>query len=66
MEPLRHADATTVYLHWGNGVHNINPYEPEFDELAKRNPELAKLMIKIAKDHLKFAEQRLKHLDNKK
>jgi len=66
VEPSRHADAVTVYLHWGNMVSNINAYEPEFDELCKTQPELAKKMIKIAKDHLKFAERRLKELTEKK
>jgi len=42
----RHADDHTVYVHCGNCVVNVNPYEQEFKDLMNRCPEfVAKLEL---------------------
>lgn len=41
VEPPRHADDHTVYVHAGNTVFNLNPWNDDFKELVKNNPEAA-------------------------
>lgn len=60
VQPSRHADDNTLYLHWGNTVRTINPYSKEFEELITTNPELAMKKIKIAERLIKIAKQKIK------
>lgn len=48
IEPSRHADDETVYIHTGNTVFNLNSYNDDFKELAAWNPKLAKDFVKRA------------------
>ena len=59
IQPSRHADDETVYVHTGNGVFNLNPYNNDFKELAQRNPKLALDFVQRAERILKEAKKRL-------
>ena len=48
IQPSRHADAETIYLHSGNSVFNLCPYGKDFKELAERSPELAQEFVERA------------------
>lgn len=70
VQPPRHADDTTVYLHSGNGVFNLNPYNQDMKHLIENNLDLAKdfvnraeEMIKMAKQKIREAERLNKHID---
>lgn len=54
--PSRHADDETVYLHSGNTSFNLNPWNNDFKNLIKDNPNLLKSLIKRARDILKCAK----------
>ena len=57
----RHADDHTVYVHYGNTVFNINSYNDDFKELAKRDPKIVETFLKVAKRILKDATDELKN-----
>jgi len=54
----RHADDHTIYVHSGNCVVNMNPWEEETKALAKRNPKFFKKLV----DELAFTVKELKRL----
>jgi hypothetical protein len=56
----RHADDQTVYVHSGNTVFNLNPYNKEFKELAERNPDVLKSFINTAQFFVTSAKKKLK------
>jgi hypothetical protein len=59
VEPSRHADDETVYLHYGNSVTNLNGYNQNFEDLIKLNPDLAQKFVNRAKGILKVAQERI-------
>lgn len=63
VQPSRHADDATIYLHSGNMLTDLNAYSQSFEELYTKNPELAKSLIATAKDVIKWSEKRMKDLD---
>ena len=60
VEPSRHADDETVYLHSGNGVFNLNPWNEDFTSLLARNPEHAADLVKRAERILKECKDKIK------
>jgi hypothetical protein len=60
VQPSRHADDETVYLHSGNSVTNINYYSPDFENLVQRNPEWAIEIVDRAMQHLKDVKAQIK------
>lgn len=60
VEPSRHADNSTVFVHHGNGVSNLNPWNRDFQDLLARNPEYAAELVKVAESVLKQAKEALK------
>lgn len=60
IQPSRHADDETLYLHSGNGVFNLNPYNEDFKNLISNRPELAADFIKRAERIIKDAKRKLK------
>lgn len=63
VEPSRHADDETLYLHSGNTVFNLDAYGYDFEELLKRDVKTAKKFVKKAKTLIKQAEDKIKELD---
>lgn len=59
VQPSRHADDETVYLHTGNTVFNMNPWCDDFKHLAKRNPELVERWVDKVKDFAKWGNEYL-------
>jgi hypothetical protein len=66
VEPSRHADDTTVYLHYGNTVTNLNAYNEDFKSLMERNPELAQKFLNKAKDIIKTSQKKLNEIKKSK
>ena len=64
VEPSRHADDHTIFVHRGNTVVNLNPWNEDFKELVARNPEVALDYIKTAE--LLIKEAKLKAKENLK
>lgn len=60
VQPSRHADDHTVYVHKGNCVFNINPYGKDFQELLARSPEIAESFVKCAESLVKDAKAAIK------
>jgi hypothetical protein len=60
VEPSRHADDHTVYVHYGNTVFNLNPYNNDFEEIVKRNSDLADNLVKIAQRIVNSAKDKIK------
>jgi hypothetical protein len=65
VEPSRHADHHVLYLHWGNLVHVVAPYEKDWTDLCSNNPDCAQRMINEAKQLVKAAEKQLKEAKKK-
>ena len=59
IQPSRHADNFTIYIHGGNSIFNLNPYEKEFKKLVEWNPKLAKEYIDSAMKMLKNCREEL-------
>lgn len=49
IEPSRHADDRTLYLHWGNMVRPLNGYSKYFSDLVENNPKLAEDIVKTTR-----------------
>jgi hypothetical protein len=62
VQPPRHADNSTIYVHWGGMVFNLNPYNRDFKDLAKSSPETLKKFISVADSFVKDAKRALKNL----
>lgn len=60
VEPSRHADNSTIFVHHGNSVFNLNPWNKDFQDLLVRNPEYAAELVKVAESVLKQAKEELK------
>lgn len=60
VQPPRHADDTTVYVHCGNAVMNMNPWGKEFQAMVSTCPDYVRKSIKIAEDMIKEAKRKLK------
>lgn len=60
VQPSRHADDETVYVHSGNDVFNLNPYGQDFERLQERLPEILEKKIKVAKSIIDSAKKKLK------
>lgn len=60
VEPSRHADNHTLYIHSGNTVHTLGAYDQDFVDLVKSNPEVAKKWLNDAKRMIREAEEVLK------
>jgi hypothetical protein len=60
VEPSRHADDHTVYVHYVNTISNLNPYNADFEEMVKRNPDDAELFVDVAQGILDLAKNRIK------
>jgi murein L,D-transpeptidase YcbB/YkuD len=60
VQPSRHADDFTVYVHTGNEVTNLNNYDDSFKKFAKSNPELAESYVDQAIAHLKRLKKDIK------
>lgn len=66
VQPSRHADDNTVYIHSGNSVFNLNPWNKDFEELINRDPDIALNFIKKAELIIKEAKNRQKQKNLKK
>jgi len=66
VEPSRHADDSTVFLHHGNTVSNLNAYNQDFRGLAERLPEVAKSDLEIAQRIITESKKFLKEQEKKK
>ena len=66
IQPPRHADAETIYLHTGNGVINMNPWNQDFEDLYNYRPELVKDYIKKINFLVKEMKEKVKEFENKK
>lgn len=66
VQPSRHADDHTVYIHHGNCVFNLNAWNDDFRNLIAHNPEYAKDLIRVAKKLIKEAEEKLKETEKVK
>jgi hypothetical protein len=53
VQRCRHADDHTIYVHMGNCVTEVNPYSPEFAQLAQKCPEFADKLVRFLEDELK-------------
>lgn len=60
VEPSRHADDKTIFVHSGNSVFNLNPWNKDFQDLLERNPKYAAELVKVAESVLKQAKEALK------
>jgi hypothetical protein len=60
VEPSRHADDHTVFVHTGNTVFNVNPYNEDFRELLARSPEVAAQFVGVADGVVAMAKEKLK------
>jgi hypothetical protein len=60
IEPSRHADDETVYLHSGNTVFNMNAWNDDFNSLLIRNPEVAKDFLRKAERILKTTREKVR------
>lgn len=58
IEPSRHADDDTVFVHHGNTVLNLNPWNQDFKELLSR-PSVAEGFLKSAEITLQCAREQL-------
>ncbi len=59
VQPSRHADDYTIYVHYGNMVLNLNPYCKDFEDLMD-SPEILKKFIDVADGVVKDAKKKLK------
>ena len=62
VQPSRHADDTTVYVHYGNTVFNLNPWNLDFKALAEKNPKVLEEFIKVAESIVEEARERLERM----
>jgi len=62
VQPTRHADDHTLYLHMDNTVTELNPYSEGFRKLVEGNPGFAQKLIKEATRILKEANQKAKRI----
>lgn len=60
VEPSRHADDHTVYVHYGNTVFNLNPWNKDFEELVNQNIDTAEDFVKVAQCILNEAKKKIK------
>jgi len=60
VEPSRHADDHTVFVHKGNSVFNLNPWNKDFQDLLAWNPECAESYVKTAQAVIDSAKDALK------
>jgi len=65
VEPSRHADDTTVFVHTGNMVFNLNPWNNDFRDMLERDPEQAADLVKTAESVLEQARTALKKAKKK-
>jgi hypothetical protein len=65
VQPSRHADDHTIYIHSGNCVFNLNPWNEDFKTLVRHYPKLALDLIKRAESILKEAKRVYKEKNNK-
>lgn len=66
VEPSRHADDHTVFVHSGNMVFNLNPWNNDFRDLLVRNPEYAASLVKTAQAVVDSAKDALKKAKKEK
>lgn len=62
VEPSRHADDETVFVHTGNTVFNLNPWNKDFQDLAAQNKSVLEKFIKRAQRIITCARQELKKI----
>lgn len=60
VQPSRHADDHTAYIHYGNTVFDINPYGNDMRTAIEGNPEFAKDVVKVADGIVKDARRAMK------
>ena len=65
VQPSRHVDDKTIYLHSGNCVVNLSPWNKDFEELAKKNPKWVKESLDEAQSIIDDARERLKKFGGK-
>lgn len=65
VQPSRHADDTTLYLHWGNMVKSVNGYSKDFQLIIQNNPKLAEQMLDQAERIIKQSKKMLEEQQNK-
>ena len=61
VQPSRHADDFTVYVHTGNEVTNLNNYDDSFKKFVESKPELAESYVDQAINHLKQLKKDIKN-----
>jgi hypothetical protein len=60
VQPSRHADDETVFVHRGNTVLNINRYNTDFKDLVARCPEVAQRFVDTAQRIVDGANELIK------
>lgn len=60
IQPSRHADATTVYVHYGNTVFNLDAWGDDFLSLVNRDPKIAMEFVKAAESTIKECKKVIK------
>ena len=60
VQRTRHGRDTSLYVHKGNTVQEMNAYSPETERILKRNPEAFKELLETIKDEAKNLERMLK------
>ncbi len=60
VQPPRHADDHTLYIHYGNTVLNLNPWNADFKELVERSPDIAENFVNEAEWIVKEAKKKIK------
>ena len=53
VQRTRHADDHTIYVHMGNCVTEVNPYDPKFKALMEQRPDFSDKLIKFIESELK-------------
>lgn len=66
IQPSRHADDTTVYVHMGNTVFDLHYYGKDFEDLAARSPKVLKKFINEAQWFVTQAKKELKKIESQK
>jgi len=64
VEPSRHADDQTVFVHYGNTVVNLNPWNEDFKNMMQR-PDMAENFLKSAERTIKEARRSLNEAKKK-
>lgn len=62
VQPTRHADNHTTYVHMGNTVCEMNPYSSETKRLMRERPAFFEKMLKFMRDEVKELGEEFKKI----